>query len=98
MTDTETRDVLPEYNGWRNKPTWLVHLWLSNDEGTYNDARAIVREGLLRTDRERMNALSDYVESLVLGDEPPASLATDLLAWALAYVDWPRIVEAFLED
>ena len=24
------------YNGWTNYETWRVHLWLSNDEGSYN--------------------------------------------------------------
>jgi hypothetical protein len=28
--DTQT------YNGWTNYETWCVHLWLTNDEGTYN--------------------------------------------------------------
>ena len=28
-SDTKT------YNGWTNYETWCVHLWLSNDEGTY---------------------------------------------------------------
>lgn len=25
------------YNGWKNYPTWCVNLWLSNDEGLYNE-------------------------------------------------------------
>ena len=24
------------YNGWTNYETWLVNLWMSNDEGSYN--------------------------------------------------------------
>ena len=31
-----------EYNGWTNYETWLVHLWLSNDQGLYCIAREIV--------------------------------------------------------
>ncbi len=27
------------YNGWANYPTWAVNLWLTNDEGLYNEAR-----------------------------------------------------------
>ena len=30
MSNDDTR-----YNGWANYETWCVHLWLSNEEGTY---------------------------------------------------------------
>jgi hypothetical protein len=36
MTEDQT------YNGWKNYPTWAINLWLSNDEGIYNETREIV--------------------------------------------------------
>lgn len=32
------------YNGWSNYETWCVNLWISNDQGSYNDALAIASE------------------------------------------------------
>lgn len=26
-----------KYNGWHNVDTWLLNLWLSNDEATYKE-------------------------------------------------------------
>lgn len=32
------------YNGWTNYETWCVHLWLSNEEGSYRTCRGLVRD------------------------------------------------------
>lgn len=39
MTEQDTT-----YNGWANYPTWVVNLWLSNDEGLYNITREVVAD------------------------------------------------------
>jgi hypothetical protein len=84
------------YNGWRNRETWLLHLWLTNDEGTSADVSTLVRGADDRL--EAVDALADYVDQLCFGDECQASLANDLLRSALGAVDWREIVDAFLED
>lgn len=76
------------YNGWTSKETWTVHLWLTNDPGTYEAAREAALEG--------PESLEDFVESFVIPED--SSLAADLLETALANVDWQEITEALTEE
>lgn len=103
--DTE-RDALralsamddPTYEGWANRETWAVSLWLNNDEPMYHAARAIVAEYGPHIPDVAESAMRELVESIVLGDDPGANLATDLLTGALGRVEWRDIVEGFRED
>lgn len=83
MTDTT-------YNGWANRETWAVNLWMSNDESSYFAAK----EAAARSEE----TFRELVESIVLGDEPPASLSTDLLTHALGAVNWSEARDAFREE
>ncbi len=84
------------YNGWKNRETWCVNLWLSSDTPElYQEARdaawQLVAEG------HHPDHFREFVEAYVFGDEAPASLGTDLIMGALSVVDWHAVVDALTE-
>ena len=89
-----------EYNGWTNYETWLVHLWLSNDEGSYNWARELAKElegTMNQYGNERDDAFEEQLVELYL-DPPENGLKADMLNAAISKVNWREVREAFLEE
>jgi hypothetical protein len=87
------------YNGWKNYETWLVALWINNDQGTQEIALDMARQykGMEHENYELSHALKDWIEEQnPLSDN--ADLFTDLLNAALSEVDWYEIAESFFED
>jgi len=83
-----------KYNGWTNKPTWIVALWLDNDEYTYN---------LMRENAKTLNKweLADFIKDFIeendpLSEEP--SFYSDLLDWAIAVVNYDEIAENYKNE
>lgn len=86
-----------QYNGWSNYPTWVTHLWLTNEPNLYEAARRVVANAKSRRDKE-FN-LENFVEEEVLGEHlSQAGLASDLLGWAIHIVNWRELVEALEEE
>ena len=84
-----------DYNGWTNRETWLVALWIDNEEWTYHQAREIARHTV------NAYALADQLEEWVVSELVPdlgASLASDLLTTSIGRVNWEKIAEHYMAD
>lgn len=83
---------MPEdtYNGWTNRETWLVNLWLTNERYLYDCARGC----------HSAEEIKDLVEELIedAGETTRIGLIADLLNTALARVDWYEIYQNFAKD
>lgn len=103
---------MSDYNGWTNYETWCVHLWWTNDEGSYDDLTERARRVWNETEEDeynthKENAIRDLADDLKanveelkdewLGDRQ-SSMFADLLGASLSEVDWREIAEAMLEE
>lgn len=78
------------YNGWRNRETWVVNLWLTNDECYYHELCSIIKN--FDTVSEQVEELEQYVRWIVDTDE--TGMTSDLISVSLGRVDWYEIIEA----
>ena len=85
----ESQTVTREYNGWCNRETWIVNLWLTNDECYYEELQAIIKN--FDSD-EQAEELERYVHWII--DVDKASMTTDLLSTSLGRVNWHEIARA----
>jgi hypothetical protein len=84
-----------DYNGWANKATWLVKLWIDNNQ--YGQEYWLERAGAYGDNAyEFGQELQDSFEETAPTE--PNGFYTDLMNWALASVDWAAIARAFIED
>lgn len=88
VVEVQSQTVTTEYNGWTNRETWVVNLWLTNDECYYDELRAIVKN--FDSD-DQAKALEDWIRFEYDGEY--SSLWADLINNSLAEVDWYEIVE-----
>ena len=80
------------YNGWKNRETWNVSLWIQNDEGLYGLARDCgdyeeFKEAL----RESAVDGGTYVGGAIAYETP------DGVAWNDSGLDVPRLDELIRE-
>ncbi len=86
-----------EYNGWTNYETWVVNLWLDNDEYTQTMVYEMANSD--EYDNHRVASLEEYVEEQrEEWKEFGASMFDDLLGAALGSVNYYEIIESAKDE
>lgn len=87
------------YSGWRNYETWVVKLWIDNDESSYNYWQERAKETLKDAATPTVE-LADELKYTHEAADPTeeAGVYTDLLYSALGEVNWYEIAESILEE
>lgn len=84
-----------EYQGWTNYETWIVHLWLSNDEASYDMALEQARREY-EWESEADDVFKEFVIEIYDLDKIEG-VAADLVNAAMQDVNWREVREAFKE-
>lgn len=81
---------MADYNGWSNRATWNVSLWLNNDEGTYHE---LVR---MQRNADDKDELAEKIEEFCyeLWPAPHRNQAATPDGDFLRDVDWEEIAES----
>lgn len=98
------------YNGWANRETWAVDLWLSNDQGLYESVRARIAQALASDHpgpRWAPDAVREYTEEILSPDfwrdEMGSPMPEELEVMrsevgSLWRVDWDEVARAFMDE
>jgi len=79
-----------DYNGWKNRQTWNVSLWINNDELLYRSAVAYMQK---RKEQGKTGTYIGFVKSnWMSGDRTP-----DNIAWDGTRLDYKALNEMMKE-
>lgn len=81
------KDVVEQYNGWKNRETWLVNSWLNNDEISYRYLMAVIRDN---DPPKSARIVNEYFDELL--EDSTIPLWMDLMREVLSKVDWTELV------
>lgn len=87
------------YNGWTNRETWAVALWVDNDEGLYNARRCVGHDAAdLQQWIEHELLNFQWWEQEMFGPmpEPICNMKDDI--GSLWRVDWQALSEHWEQD
>ena len=79
------------YNGWSNRETWVVNLWLNNEPYSYDMLQHIIKA--FDTVSEQAEERENYVRNDDNSLTGEASMWSDLLSTSLGRVNWYEIIQ-----
>ena len=85
----ESQTVATEYNGWTNRETWMVNLWLTNEECYYHQLQEILHDYEGREQAEELEQACRFI----VERHDDTGLRGDLIGTVLARVDWQEIID-----
>jgi len=94
LTNNTNQD---EYNGWKNRETWLVNLWINNDPYLQAELMDIIKSdvGIYL----KVQDLRELVEDIAFDHINESSgMSSDLVNTALMRASLTEIIESNSED
>lgn len=91
------------YNGHANYETWVIALWIDNDQGINESVKRIARDNHYNDESTIAKEIEDLFRNTPYdGGFYPESIETgpfaDLLNASLGEVDWYEIASAWIEE
>jgi hypothetical protein len=92
--------MMSKYNGWTNYETWLVNVWMTNEEGSSRYWDEIARRCYDEDDVEESTRKLAKRLKYELAQIPDtwSGFHKDMIGSALCEVDWDEIAGHMLED
>ena len=84
------------YNGWSNRATWVIALWMGNQPAPSEYLYELAN----RPDTElydKVDELEAFVDVEMIGDDHKRGLRGDLLHTAWLIINWREIIENHIE-
>ena len=87
---------MEKYNGWKNYETWVVNLWIDNDQGFADTWRERAEE--VRDVSDLADEMQQFYTELAETEIPASGMFADLFNSALREVSWYDIAEHYIDE
>jgi len=89
-----------KYNGYNNYETWLVALWIDNDQGYQEDINSMSEQCTVDDINDLAISIKEYVEMMpdVSKAIENGGMVADLVNSTLSDVDWYELSEMYIKE
>jgi len=89
-----------KYNGYNNYETWLVALWIDNDQGYQEDINSMSEQCTVDDINDLATSIKEYVEMMpdVSKAIENGGMVADLVNSTLSDVDWYELSEMYIKE